>query len=465
MDPAAAKQRLLDKIDVLWKDVDHKTPRPQADQLRREALQACHAYHRQANPAYRQRCEREGVGESLSLEQLSVVAFPEEIYKAYSQQTLPNGEKLGAFCERNVPLILEGLNPYLTRPITMDGLQANYLPLTSLRGGLDRLRSDLLEKQGVFLLTSSGTGGGTFALIPCDRGLLETTRRANHFMFDMVTDVPGYGPLDPQRDCMIGFVPRDGSMMMSFGLGLYADLYGERAFFAVPAKVHTRELRWRKGVFTGPDGALLKLLMTPLMGVMGKRTSEKGFHNFAQALKQAEAWQVRTLVFANPWMGLNLLAHLEDLLKAEVAAGSKKAGDPLVKLAPGSVLLMAGGNKSGSDIPAEAIIQRFLAVIHGFDKVIDAYGQSESLSGAIQCSQGNYHFDPHIEFFKSGNYLGYFDPRQDYRPPCILTGDVVDGIHETPCPCGSPARYFKSVQRDSENRGSKGCAAALAEYA
>jgi hypothetical protein len=458
------KTQLLSEIDRLWEDVDWTTPRPVADRRRWEVVQRNHRYQRLANPTYRERCEREGVGETLTRDDLATVALPEEIFKSYREQTLANGERLGIFCERNVPLLLEGLNRYLTEPITMEGLSSSYLAFTSLRGGLDQLRRDLLEHQGVYLLTSSGTGGGAFALIPSSDALTEEFRRVNHSMFGQITTVPGYGPLNPATDCLVGYGPRDGSMMMAFGLKLYADLFEDRAMLAIDAEVYTRELRWRKGVFTGVDGMLLKVVLPPALSVVGKRMSKQSAENFHQALVRAEKLGVRTLVFANPWMALNAVRYLQRVLEAKIAAGEKKPGDPLVELAPGSVLLLAGGNKSGSDIPLEEIVGMFQATIGGVAKVVDAYGQGEALSGAVMCSEGNYHFDPHVEPFQVNGYLATYETRQFYRPSCMLTGDVIDGIHEEPCPCGQPTRYFTSVARDNENRGTKGCAAALAEY-
>ncbi len=464
-DREVLRSTLQTKMEQLWNDVSIITDRETADRVRWEAIQACHAWHRAVTPAYRERCEREGIGKRLERSQLSAVALPEEIFKAYAQAELPNGEKLGAFCERNVPLLIEKMSYYLSQPITMEGLQENYMSRTNIQGGLDRLRADLHAKQGVYLLTSSGTGGSAFALIPCGRELLETTAKANHRMFDLITYIPEYGPIDPKAGCLVGYAPREGSMMMSFGLKLYADLYEERAFFAIPARVQSRELRWRAGAFAGTSGKVLQALMKPLLKFGGKRTSAKGAENFIAGLKEAEALGLRTLVFANPWMALNGLARMEAVLAEEVAQGKKQAGEPLVTLAPGSVLLMAGGNKAGSDIPAETIVARFHRLIGGITKTLDAYGQSESLSGAIQCAEGNYHFDSHMEFFIVDGYLAYYDPRQFYRVPGLLTGDNVDAIYEEPCACGNPARYFKHIARDNANRGSKGCAAALAEYA
>jgi hypothetical protein len=153
------------------------------------------------------------------------------------------------------------------------------------------------------------------------------------------------------------------------------------------------------------------------------------------------------------------LTRMKALQDADVSHGE----EPLLRLAPGSVLVTAGGNKSDLTLPEAEITALFRRLVGGVDKVVDAWGQGEGMCAAIRCEHGNYHGDQHAEYFMVGSNLAYFDPRQPFRVPAIVTGDLVDRIHEDPCPCGAPGRYFQRIRRD-ERRGSKGCAAALAEY-
>ncbi len=453
------------KVNTLWQHVSWQTPREEADRLRREAVQACHALHATANPAYRERCRRERIGERLELAQLPLVAFPEEIYKAYSQKQRADGRKLGVFCEQDVPLLVEHLNQYLVHPLTIDGLRNSYMGWTNIRGGLDRLRKDLRMAQGVLLVTSSGTTGSAISLIPMDQAALEMQRRVYARLFREATIVPGYGPIEPEQHCMVAHSPLSGSMMLAVAFELQTRGFGERAFMTIPAHVHTRELRWRAGVYAGPGGRLLGLAMKPLQRVGGKRTSRLAVENLLIALRKAEAWGLRTAVAGNSWMAYSALKELEALLEDEIARGAKKPGDHLVDLAPGSLLVYGGGNKSGLNVTEDEITALYHKLIGGLDKVVDVYNQSEGYVSAIRCAQGNYHLDSHSECFVVDGYLAYFDPRHGTRLPAIVTGDVVGTIHEEPCPCGAPTRYFRQIQRDDQKRGSKGCAAALAEYA
>lgn len=458
------ERALAARVERLWQEVSWDTPREDADRLRQEAIQACHALHRTANPAYRGRCEREQIGERLELAELPALVFPEEIYKAYSEERRINGKKLGVFCEQDVPLLVEHLNHYLVHPITMDGLAQSYMKFTNIRGGLDRLRADLLSAQGVFLVTSSGTTGSAFSLIPLDKESFEMLLRANERTLEEASNVPGYGPIDPDSHCMVGHFPRKGSMGMALTFEFQARRFGERAFFTIPMEVQTRELRWRKGTYAGLSGWILGLVMKPLLQMGGKRTAHKGMENMIMALKKAEELGVRTLIAGNQWMAYNTLKQMAALLRAEIERGTKKPGDHYIDLAPGSVLVVGGGNKSGLSIPEEEIITLFHKLIGGLDKVVDLYSQAEGFGIGIRCNEGNYHLDPHTEYFTIDSYLAYFDPRQTNRVPAIITGDLVDAIHEEPCSCGAPTRYFRSIERDVLNRGSKGCAAALAEY-
>lgn len=460
----ALKEAQRASLERLWREVSWNTDREKADRVRWEAIQACHALHRAASPAYRERCDKEQIGERLESAQLPAIAFPEEIYKAYSEKERANGQKLGVFCEQDVPLLLEHLNHYLANPIPMDGLAESYMRFTNVRGGLDRLRADLLNGQEIFLLSSSGTTGSAFSLIPLDRESFETLLRITRYTLDEATSVPGYGPIDPSRHCLVAYSPRKGSMMMALAFELYARGFGERAFLTIPVHVQTRELRWRGGGYAGVSGKVLRLIMRPLLRVGGKRTGRQGLENTIAALKKAEELGVRTAIFFNPWMAYNALRQLEALLEAEIERGVKKPGDHLVNLAPGSVVMFGGGNKSDLDISEKEIVALIRKVIGGLDKVVDAYGQAESFGSGVQCAEGNYHLDPHVEYFAVDSVLARFDPRETNRLPVIVTGDQVDAIHETPCACGKPTRYFKRVQRD-ESRGSKGCAAVLAEYA
>jgi hypothetical protein len=206
-------------------------------------------------------------------------------------------------------------------------------------------------------------------------------------------------------------------------------------------------------------------MMQPLIAIGGKRTGRKGLENTIEALREAEKLGVRTAVAGNPWMAYNSLREMEELLQVEIRAGRKRPGDSLVDLAPGSVLVFGGGNKSGLNVSEEEIVELYRKVISGLDRVVDVYNQSEGYVSGIRCAEGNYHLDPHAAYFVVDSYLAYYDPRQNYRVPATITGDIVDEIVEEPCPCGAPTRFFQSIQRDDQNRGSKGCAAALAEYA
>ncbi len=465
MDEQTRKLRaILDqKLEQLWQQVGWNTPRETADRIRREALQASHALHRAANPAYRERCEREGIGEQLDLAQLPALVFPEEIYKGYAEQKRANGQKLGLFCEQDVPLLLKYLNHYLVEPIQMDGLKQSYMFLTSIRGGLDRLRDDIQRSQGTFMLTSSGTTG-TLSLIPVDKDAFHTLERVTLYTYDAITDVPGYGPIDPAKHCLVAFAIRRGSLMQAVTFNVYAEGFGERAFLAIPAAVYTRELRWRADKFAGLSGKLIRPLIRSMSAKAGKKAAQQTAENFAMGLKQAESLGVRTAIFINPWQTYRTLLALEARLQEQVARGEKKPGEPLVRLASGSVLIFGGGNKSNLAVSEEEITALCRRLIGGLDKVLDAYGQSESLGGAIRCSAGNYHLDPHMELFSVDNYLAYYDPRQVNRVPAIITGDIIGEVHDEPCSCGAPTRYFTRIARDSENRGSKGCIAALAEY-
>ena len=461
---ATLKRALQSKLESLWREVSWDTPRGKADLLRWEAMQACHVLHRAANPAYGARCIREGIGEQLERRHLPTLLFPEEIYKGYAEEMRADGQKLGPFCERDVPLLLKHLNRYLVNPIHVDGLDRSYIRFSSLLGGLDRLRSDLERSQGITLLTSSGTTGGPFSLIPLDGESLETLLRANDSALTQSSQVAPYGPIDPARDFIVGYLPRGGSMVMAMAFERQARRFGERACLAIPARVQTKELRWRAGLHSGLDGRILKLVLPLLLRLGGRRTARAGLRNILAGLRRAEEMGLRTAVVGNAWMMYNALRKMEALLEREKAQGRKVAGEPLFRLAPGSVLILGGGNKSSLNVGEEEIIALARKVIGGLDRVTDIYSQAEGFGFAVRCREGNYHLDPHVEYFTVDSYLAYFDPRQTNRVPGILTGDLVDGIHEEACPCGAPTRFFRHVRRDEQKRGSKGCAAALADY-
>lgn len=465
MDEYGALQRALrEKVEALWREVSWDTPRDRADSLRWQAIQACHALHRAANPAYQARCTREGIGEYVEPPHLPALVFPEEIYKGYAEEVRADGRKLGPFCERDVPLLLKHLNRYLVHPMRLDGMARSYIRLTNLRGGLDRLRADLQRGQGVTLVTSSGTTGGPFSLIPLDGESLETLLRANARALAETSRVPPYGPIDPEKDFMVGYLPRGGSMVMAMAFQHQAQRFGKRACMAIPAHVQTKELRWRAGLFNGLDGKMLRVLVRPFLHLAGRRTARSSLQNMLAGLQQAQESGRRTAVVGNAWMMYRTLREMEALLAREVARGRKRPGEPLFRLAPGSVLIFGGGNKSSLHVPEEEIIALARRVIGGLDRATDIYSQAEGFGFAVRCPAGNYHLDPHVHYFTVDSYLAYYDPRQTNRVPGILTGDLVDSLHEEPCPCGAPTRFFSRIHRDDRKRGSKGCAAALADY-
>jgi hypothetical protein len=159
---------------------------------------------------------------------------------------------------------------------------------------------------------------------------------------------------------------------------------------------------------------------------------------------------------------------MQKRLEAEIAQGLKQPGSHYVELAPGSIWVAGGGNKSGLDVSEDEIIALCRQVISGIDRVCDGYGQSESPGIALRCPQGRYHLEPRMWWFVAGHgekkYLASFDPRETYRFPALIRGDIIDGIYSDPCSCGWTSPYFNKIQRDTQ-RGSKGCAAALQEYA
>ncbi len=456
----------LDRAQArLWSEVGWETPREKADPIIWEAVQACHAFHREATPAYRDRCIREGIGSTIQRGQLPLVVFPEEIWKGYSQLPMENGKKMGVFCEKDVPRLIDYLNQYISTPLSTNGLADSYLSQTNLVGGLDRLRNDLYKSQGVQLLTSSGTTGSAISLIPVDQQSYDDRVRINRMTFDLFTDVPGYGPIVPERDTLVSYSPEDGSMLMSVAMKDYAKNFGDRKFITIPARIFTRQLRWRAGVFTGPTGKLLSLVMKPAMSIGGKRIARQGLENTIAALRKAEALGQRTLIFANVWMGYKMFRYMEAQLEEEIRSGHKKPGDHYINLPPGSVMLNAGGNKSGLQISEEEIILLVHKVIGGLDKIATGYSKAESMISVITCPMGCYHLDPHMVFFKVDGYLAFFDPRETYKVPAQITGDLIDDLSYRPCPCGMPSGYFHTISRDVAHRGSKGCAAALQEYA
>ncbi|RPI31437.1 MAG: hypothetical protein EHM70_11525 [Chloroflexota bacterium] len=461
----AFQQALNQAVNCMWNQVDWHTPRAVADPIVWEAVQACHALHREFTPAYRQRCEREGIGAQIEPDQLPLVVFPEEIWKGYSQIPLPGGKKMGVFAEQDVPRLIEYFNQYLSRPLTMDGLKSSYTHNTSLSGGLDQLRDDLLKAQDIQLLTSSGTTGSAISLIPVDPECKNFRDRANRMAFDLLSDYPGLGPVLPERDTLITYAPGEGSMLMIVGMQGYAKLFGPRSHFTIPARVFTREQRWRAGVFYGPGAPLLKAVFSLLMKVFSKRTAQKGMENTLAALKEAEAAGRRALIFANLWMTYKVLLRMDALLEEEVRSGRKQPGEPYVRLAPGSLWVNAGGNKSGLSVSQKEIADLVCKLVGGVSRVANGYGKAESMCTLIDCAYGNYHLDPHMLFFKVDGYLGFFDPRETLKVPGQLTGDLVDQLCYEPCPCGLPTGYFSKIERDNAARGAKGCAAVLAEYA
>ncbi len=461
----ALKQTLDTAIQRVYSEVGWRTPRKIADPIVWEAVQASHAFHRAATPAYRERCQREGIGETIRPDQMPRVAFPEEIWKGYSEIRLSGGKKMGVFCEQNVPRLIEYLNQYLSAPLTMQGLQENYMSGTNLRGGLDRLRTDLMAAQDIQIVTSSGTTGSAISLIPTDLVSRQKRMRMMCDFFDELSNLPGFSPILPSRDNMIGYSPEDGSMYMAIGIKDYGMQYGERFVSTIPSHAFTRELRWRAGVYAGLTGPLVKTMISLLMLVAGKSTAKKGADNTIAALQQAAATGKRTLFFANPWMGYNTFRRMEAMLEEEIRLGHKKPGDPYIRLAPGSVMLNGGGNKSGLAVDQEEILALIRKVIGGFDRIVEAYAKTETMYLTIRCEHGNFHLDPRVFFFKVDDYLAAFDPLDAYKVPAQVGGDFVDDLCYQPCPCGMPTGYFTKVRRDDANRGSKGCAAALQEYA
>jgi hypothetical protein len=452
---------LTESIEELWQTVNWQTGRQEADQVRRQVIQACHRLHRAANPAYRARCKREGIDTQLESNHLPTVAFPEEIYKAYSEKKRSDGTKLGIFCERDVPLLLEHLNQYLVNSIRLDGLGTSYLRGTNTRGGLDQLKQDLYSSQEILLVTSSGTTGGAFSLIPLDKESFQMLVRANARTLREVSTVTGYGPIEPDSHCMVGYLPK-GPMAMAIAFEHQVERFGDRGFLTIPSTIRIRDLRWRLGLFAGASGMLMGPIMKPLLQIGGQQMRRRSIENTIATLRTAEKLGLRTLVVANLWTAYSMLKRMEELLEEQGPSGD---GGHYINLAPGSVLAGGGGNKSGLDIPEAEIVKLFRKLVGGLDKESDIYSQAEGYGVAIRCSEGNYHLDPHVEYFVVDSYLAYFDPRQTNRVPAIVTGDKVDGIHDETCPCGAPTRYFRAIQRDDLKRGSKGCAAALAEYA
>ncbi len=419
-----------------------------------ERVKAAHAYHYERNTAYRSTVAARGIGpETRANEMPRLLRTTSLAFKSYIDvlgtpfpETRP-----AAFVDWLADQVSVDLRPSKQR------FRDGYLSMEGLLRAVEREYSKLhLE-----LLTSSGTSGRA-TIIPRDRRTEALTAESLRLCFERYLGVGADHTaifMLPKRS-RIAAARMAGSCVRGMGL------QPKKTFFAVPIAAGPDQVRVRAGVTFRPGlrGALEKNVWHSVIASLHDRLIDaRAVESAVTRLIPASAHEEKVLLFGT-------------LDRLHAVATFLLDNGRTMSLAPGSVLVTAGGAGEAPAKPAAAMLddlRRAFTLPSGEPAPIrDVYGMAEAGWAAMQCARGNYHLPPWVhavtvddqERFsqadRSTGLLAFFDPfgGGDLYPAFFRTSDRATLVRGTACACGEPGHYLEDASiRRIDLRGEAGC--------
>ena len=453
----ASLQHRLVKLSVRWA-AGKNDVLPEAAGLRRELILLLHRYYIGHIAAYRQRADRNGVGDSAGIEHIKArLTSTDDIFKGCRQAWLDKKD----FAAMN-----SWLSGIFYRNIEMDKQG-----IVSIDGWLNGL-----EAAGVKVSYSSGTSG-SMSFVPRSESDWAMSRTANAaylaplLVSRGIIKTPARFLLGPAVTLLSpgefrGMAVRMGlSTFDAFFLGFrggmmgnqkliteMAPLFGKTHFlYDIPFSASVlRSLR--HGTLNRDD---LRQLEDFNALVVGKR--EQSYLQLAGAMEESASSGKKIFVFGAPY-------QFGEFCEVMSAHGRR------IPSKKGSILLFGGGWKSfsGEAMDREGLVLS-LSWTFGLppDDILEGYSMTEISVLMLRCRHGRFHIPPLIEpvIFDeelrpltgsglSGRF-GFLDSLAVSYPGFVISGDsvhLVDGH----CPCGLAGPGITEVAR-VEGREIKGC--------
>jgi hypothetical protein len=414
-----------------WAAADGTFDDAATTRLRHRAIALCHAHYRAAIPAYRRLAAEAGVDDDAPLPVLAErCTVTDDLFKSY------DAAWVGA---RDFGALSGWLQDVCAEPVPADAAAAH-----DLDDWLDRL-----ERGGIHVLYSSGTGG-RLSFVP--RGEASwAAYRANGPSYLMHQVVRLGLDLSAMDGAVLGF--RGGRMgIQRAGVEL------SRVLGAVHY-LYDREIRAEtlRALLTARSPAAADAARTALAA------PAEAYRGFVAALSRATARGRAVWLFGAPYQ-VHALCGLMDALGAS-------------PLCPGSVVTLGGGWKSfeGQRVARPVLVDTIETVLGvPAARVLEAYAMVELNTPLMRCAEGRYHVPPILEPWLFDEALlplppgrdvtgtfGFMDPTATTYPAFVVTGDAVRLVRE-PCPCGLVGPAILGEVRRAAGAETRGCGGILA---
>ncbi|WP_028316087.1 hypothetical protein [Desulfatibacillum aliphaticivorans] len=457
----------LKKIMVQWA-ATKTCDQDKARTLREQAAAANYLRYRRSIPCFAKVCSMAGMnGDSPGLDQIiEHCMIPDDIFKSYPQGLLDDRD-------------FQGMNRWLAKVGDIGPSQA-----AGKARNMDQWL-DLLKKEGIHLVFSSGTSGN-MSFVPRD----ENTWRhflKNSLLYTPMTAadqgvIPSWKKLalkllcqNMEPDALLSLTDRYGRLIFRDFDGYFCNFSGgaqgiqlvgqelakycRNAFFLYDAPLSPMAVR---GIIRGATAPEEQAVIDAFLKTT-VHDKKANYHRMLSALEKSSKRGRKAIIFGTPYLLLEICQEV-------------KARKLNLRLKKGSAVFFGGGWKSfdGNRIPEEELLELIgesLGIERNF--IAEGYSMTEIQGLMLRCPEGRYHIPPHFEtvILDPGlrplggddvtGTLGIIDPFAESYPGFLITGDHVRRVNE-PCPCGRGGPAIISIAR-SPGREVKGCGGIMAK--
>jgi hypothetical protein len=414
----------------------HSLPRPQLEELQREALGLRFAQQREAIPMVAKLADRQGITTVDDLDAVVPLLFEHTMYKSYPV----------ALLERRA---FDKLTGWLDKLTSLDLSGVDATACDSIDGWLDALAA----QAGLDTAFTSGTSG-TMSFFPWSRRDLELK-----YLTRRVSELQRFGK-PPTRAALEEPVQYVGTSNRH----RLASYMADEIAHGLPDHVHLRrqerpsaDLLWLASRLRLAAARGDASRVTVPESLLARRAELERSRDREQA--SDDAWLAEVERLQGELVLWTIFAHdLHAIAEPRVARGERWS------FAPGSVLVMAGGTK-GRSLPADwrTTVERFVDI-----RMVKAYGMTELSCFNMECELGRYHVQPWLVPFvldaqtsaplpRAGVQRGraaFFDLLPESHWGGVITGDEIEVDFDGQCGCGASSPHIApDIARLSDKRG------------
>lgn len=455
-------QNELQKMTMKWAQTG-TCDQEKLRSYRHRLLEANHQHYYTNIPRYRRLCEKSGVGEQASLQTITQkLMVTDDTFKSYPQRLLEARD-------------FQGMTEWVKQVSTFRGT-LNSQDIHSIDDWLSEL-----ERQGLYLVFSSGTSG-QMSFVPRDQQSWSHFMNLPYLYLPQFLGRRGVLPwwkrsalklistrLSPQKFLnlikKIGMRDLEGFFMNFAGGQQGIQLVGQEAGKLTRTAHYLYEIKMSatavRSLVRGPknaddEKAVEQFLLTTV------HRKEENYSRMIQQMQTCADDGRKVMLFGTPYL-LKELCEKVWLDRGQLCLPS------------GSHVMYGGGWKSfnGQRIPEDQLLSM---ISHTFglpkEAILEGYSMTEINGLLPKCQEGRFHLPPYLEALtldeelnvqsqnQSVGTLAILDPFAVSYPGFLITGDNVSLSH-TSCPCGLDGSSILQVER-APGREVKGCGGIMA---